>query len=82
MTVRQWPGMQVPAVVGAAATLWFYGKRAWAERNTDVSSIAQHVMVVAFVLSVPLRAFGSGLGIAAMLLAVLGFFLWLAMRIK
>lgn len=78
MTVRQWPGMQAPAIVGAVATLWFYGNKAWTERSTDAASVARHIMVVAFVLSVPLRAFGSSLGLAALLLSVLGFFVWLA----
>jgi hypothetical protein len=78
MTVRQWPGMQVPAVLGAATTLWFYGNKAWAERSTDVASIARHIMVATLVLSVPLRAFGSSLGLGALLLAVLAFFVWLA----
>lgn len=82
MSVRQWPGMEVPALVGAAATSWFYGAKILKERPLGVQLIARHIMVVAFVLSVPLRAFGSSMGLNAMLLAVLAFLVWLAVSIS
>lgn len=78
MTVRQWPGMHYPAVIGALFTAYFYIRMCLGQQNKGTETWARHAMVVLFALAVPLRAFGFTIGLAFLLLAVLSFFVWLA----
>lgn len=78
MSVRQWPGMHYPAVIGALATAYFYIHMAMGQENRGVETWARHGMVGFFILAVPLRAFGLNIGLAFMLASALAFFVWLA----